>query len=288
MKSLQNMKRRAAQIESGDYIDVAELLCRPNNDAKAFRGDVWGIVAPSGGGKTAWAVQMAVYAAVKRNMSTLYISPEVADYNLHRRALQMIEKAGKYHVIQRAEHLYKKHENVLEKIHVHMKPENHNTLEQLLMDAAALHAERFDILIIDHMKLMKWEGEMRSGMEEFCGFVKHFAEKNNLVIWLVNQVPKSAMSKYGNVVKKIEYTDVSEASGIYQISDGGIVINTPYGPNNPARKISIGKGRDLSAQDFQDLPFRQNPNNFLFEPISISDMKNEQTENTIRMPVGTF
>lgn len=271
-KSLQGLQRRAAQIEQGNYLDIADLLGRPHVDAKAFKGDVWGVVAPSGGGKTAWMIQTAVYAAGYKDMATLYISPEVADYNVHRRALQMLEQAGKYHVINRAKDLYIKHQDLLNKIHVHTQPEHHTTIEQLIMDAAAANAKRFDMLVIDHMKLMKWQGDMRMEIEAFCSFVKQFAETNQLIIWLINQVPKSAMTKYGNVQKRLEITDVSEASGIYQILDGGIVINTPFGSNHSARRISIGKGRDLNAADLQDIPFRQNPNYFIFEPVSEQEL----------------
>lgn len=265
--SLGRLQRRAAQLADGHYLNIAALLGDPTKDAKAFRGEVWGIVAPSGGGKTAWMVQLAVYAAASLGMRSLYISPEVADYIVHRRALQMIERASKNHVMTRAEELYAKHHAILSKIVVHMEPTNHRTMPQLLADQAAATGARFDILIIDHMKLMDWSaGDLRTEMEAFCGFIKRFAEENQLLVWLVNQVPKSAMSKYGSGASRpLDITDVSEASGIYQIMDAGIVINTPKGPNYSDRLLSIGKGRDLDASAFQDIPFTQNPVYFAFE-----------------------
>lgn len=269
------MLSRKSEIEQGDYIDIATKLGRPWAELKAFRGDVWGVVAPSGGGKTAWMIQLVAEMAAEQSYNTLYISPEVSDFILHRRAIQMLGKVSAQEVYVDPESYFTEYEHVLQHIRVLPSPENHNTLERRLLDVAVELKDEIDMIVIDHMKLMNWEGEFRTEIERFCGFIKDFAVRNKLIVWLVNQVPKSAVSDYGGVKKDLEITDVSEASGIYQILDGGIVINTPYGNQVSARKIKVGKARDGEAGKLQDCWFRQHPKFFRFEQATHDELRKE-------------
>lgn len=247
---------------------------RKSIDAKIFFGDICGLVAPSGGGKTAFAQNIVLWSG----LDTLYVSPEVAAWQFNRRNIQILSGLGKKQIMKKPEYYWEQYKRNLDKVFCLEQPVSHKNLNDIVKQIMEI-CPKLDIhqVVFDHMKLMDWDSsEMRTAMEEFCRHIKPWAVNNDMIVWLINQVPKSAVKTFGSKKpKKIDITDTAEASGIYQISDVGISINTPMGINNPARKISVDKGRDMDAYYLQDLTFRQNKINFRFQPSTMGELRTE-------------
>lgn len=266
LQAAKSIEHRLNQIRRGHYLDLAKYFGR-NADLKMFDGDILLLVGGSGANKTT-IMQNIIHQTTG---NTLYISPEVYDHLFYRRQLQIITGHNKQHVMDNYKTLFEQYHHELDKIHLHCSGVSEHSLEQLVADLY-MHMPVNNI-VLDHMKLMDLKGDFTRRAEEFVAWLKPWASALNIKVFMVSQVPKSAMTPNYTTgkSKELEIYDAAGASGLYQISDLAMTINAPSGINEPIRYVSFGKARDGEAYKVVGVPMRVDPISMRMLPMDYQD-----------------
>lgn len=267
-KAFRQFEKRVDDMRNGRFVDLSSFFGVQGKPAHVFYGDIVSIVAGSGYGKTAFMQNLVDH----NGLPTLYISPEVSYWLFLRRQLQIKTGLSKNQVYSNYTRLIQENVEYLDNICVIERGINKKTIAAELKEV--LEEIPVKQIVIDHMKLMAFDSKnIRSEIEEFVAFIKPFAVENEIIVYLISQVPKSAqgMDKFTGKQKKLELEDASEAGGIFEIADVGITINAPFGKNSGVRSVSIDKGRDLDASAYQDVLFQLDGNSFRFSRLTEND-----------------
>jgi|GEM_PF-7104636 len=277
-QSLYRLSEKRRQLKVKDYLSISGAIGLNSHELIAQRGEVWGLVGGVGSGKTALSLQLAVYLAKNKGLQTLFVSPETPDYIIHRRAMQMLTKQAKEDILNNIERIGTQSLAILNKIRVLAKAVNKQSLPNAIKLLEQREDRKFDLIVIDHLKLLDWQtDDIRIELEQFCPFIKQLAERLNCIVLLVNQVPKYIEQQISMHNSKIAMIDVAEASGIYQVLDGGLIIDCPRGSNSSDRLVSVGKARDFSTTDLSPTRFRQSPIYWLFEPEKVAEERESRS-----------
>jgi hypothetical protein len=266
LQAAKSIEHRLSQIKRGHYLDLAKYFGRVA-DLKMFDGDILLLVGGSGANKT--TIMQNIIHHTPGN--TLYISPEVYDHLFYRRQLQIITGHNKQFVMDNYKDLFSQYHHELDKIHLHCSGINEHSLEQLMSDLF-MHMP-INNVVLDHMKLMDLKGDFTRRAEEFVAWLKPWASSLNIKVFMVSQVPKSAMSPNFTTGKhkELEIYDAAGASGLYQISDLAMTINAPSGINEPVRYVSFGKARDGEAYKVVGVPMRVDPISMRMIPMEYQE-----------------
>lgn len=263
LQAAKSIEHRQNQIRRGHYLDLAKYFGRVA-DLKMFDGDILLLVGGSGANKTT-IMQNIIH---QTSGNTLYISPEVYDHLFYRRQLQIITGYDKQYIMEHYKTLFEQYHEQLDRIHLHCTGVNEQSLERLIADL--FMQMPINNIVLDHMKLMDLKGDFTRRVEEFVAWLKPWASSLNIKVFMVSQVPKSAMTPNYTTgkSKELEIYDAAGASGLYQISDLAMTINAPSGINEPIRYVSFGKARDGEAYKVVGVPMRVDPVNMRMLPMN--------------------
>jgi KaiC/GvpD/RAD55 family RecA-like ATPase len=278
IQAAQAIEKRLEDLQKGRYLDLAKMLGR-DADLKMYDGDLFLCVGGSGSNKTTLMQNIIHYSGEP----TLYVSPEVYDHLFYRRQLQIITGHDKNYVLENYRSLFVEHAHLLDKIYLLCKGINEETLQTELAEVTL----RMGIknIVLDHMKLMSFGADFTGRAEEFVSWLKPWASRRGLRIFMVSQVPKSAMMPNYQTgrTRNLEIYDASGASGLYQISDIAMTINAPSGINEPIRYLSFGKARDGEAHRMEAIPTRLDAKSMRLIPMRPEDEKQIREEKLKRM-----
>lgn len=252
IRAAKSIETRLKQVQSKKYLDLAAFFGRPNADLKMFDGDILLLVGGSGANKTTIMQNIIHYT----NEPTLYVSPEVYDHLFYRRQLQIITGMSKHAVLSNYKYLFDEYSKQLDLIHLVCNGLNEISLQETLADVSMTMGIKN--IVLDHMKLMDLQGDFTRRAEEFVAWLKPFASSRGIKVFMVSQVPKSAMMPNYSTGKTrdLEIYDAAGASGLYQIADLAMTINAPTGINEPIRYVSFGKARDGEAYKVVGVPLK--------------------------------
>jgi len=275
--SLGSLAKRIKAYKTGNYFDLGPFF-KNNEEAPVFPGDLVLVVGDSGAGKTAFMQNICLQS----EMPTMYVSPEVSPALMMRRNMQILSGENKWYIYDHYRDVAKGYKEQLNKFYTIGYGINQDTIEEEYKKAC----EQINVkhIVLDHMKIMDFDfREIRGNLENFVVDLKKFAVNNDVIIWMVSQVTKNASSKnfYKTKSKEIQITDAAEASGLYQIANVGMTISLPNGKNNPARVVSVKKGRDIDASKFERIPFIQDRRNFRYIPNNDLHEKRQEYVNDI-------
>lgn len=252
ISAAKSIEHRLKQVQQKKYFDLAAFFGRPSADLKMFDGDILLLVGGSGSNKTTMMQNMINTLTEP----TLYVSPEVYDHLFYRRQLQIITGLSKHYVLSNYKYLFEEYHKQLDLIHLVCRGLNEITLQETLADLSMTMGIKN--IVLDHMKLMDLQGDFTRRAEEFVAWLKPFASTRGIKVFMVSQVPKSAMMPNYSTGKTrdLEIYDAAGASGLYQIADIAMTINAPTGINEPIRYVSFGKARDGEAYKVTGVPLR--------------------------------
>jgi hypothetical protein len=272
-----SLEHRLKQVQKKKYFDLAAFFGRPNADLKMFDGDILLLVGGSGANKTT-IMQNMVH---ELGEPTLYVSPEVYDHLFYRRQLQIITGLSKHEVLSNYKYLFQEYHKELDLVHLMCKGINEVSLQETLADLSLTMGIKN--IVLDHMKLMDLQGDFTRRAEEFVAWLKPFASARGIKVFMVSQVPKSAMMPNYSTGKtrELEIYDAAGASGLYQIADIAMTINAPTGINEPIRYVSFGKARDGEAYKVTGVPMKLEVNSMRMVPLRPDEelmLKQERVE----------
>lgn len=277
ISAAKSIEHRLRQIQQKKYFDLASFFGRPNADLKMFDGDILLLVGGSGSNKTTM-IQNMINTLTE---PTLYVSPEVYDHLFYRRQLQIITGLSKHTVLSNYKYLFEEYHKQLDLIHLVCKGLNEITLQETLADLSMTMGIKN--IVLDHMKLMDLQGDFTRRAEEFVAWLKPFVSTRGIKVFMVSQVPKSAMMPNFSTGKtrNLEIYDAAGASGLYQIADIAMTINAPTGINEPVRYVSFGKARDGEAYKVTGVPLKLDVESMRLIPLNPeeeSQLRQERVE----------
>lgn len=277
ISAAKSIEHRLRQIQQKKYFDLASFFGRPNADLKMFDGDILLLVGGSGSNKTTM-IQNMINTLTE---PTLYVSPEVYDHLFYRRQLQIITGLSKHIVLSNYKYLFEEYHKQLDLIHLVCKGLNEITLQETLADLSMTMGIKN--IVLDHMKLMDLQGDFTRRAEEFVAWLKPFVSTRGIKVFMVSQVPKSAMMPNFSTGKtrNLEIYDAAGASGLYQIADIAMTINAPTGINEPVRYVSFGKARDGEAYKVTGVPLKLDVESMRLIPLNPeeeSQLRQERVE----------
>ncbi len=232
---------------TGRQIDLANIFGFSNKDWKLVPGNVCVIMAPTGGGKSAFAQQITTISGV----NTIYASLEVSPIQMYRRSIQQVTGMSKTKVEQsllQGDTSYMRHIE-----HVHY-------VQSYSLDLKEIHElirnfeGQFTVLVVDHIKLIgSGSGDDYTRLGEITRQLKMLALKYKIIIIEISQV--------SNSVARTGTWDAVSGSGNGSIGHDADMVLALIGNNTePAREVRCLKNRDgdqgISFEGYLDNCFR--------------------------------
>lgn len=256
-KLLQNMSSDKFPTKFKGIDDVA--------DGGLARGEMGLVIAPSGGGKTMWAVNQAANY-VKSGMNVLYVPLEekldrmvlrleqtVANQSKHNYLDNGKLNEGFYDAVQTA---YSQNEELGRLFVVKKKPQEVTPaiLEQIIVDVMIRKGVQLDAVIVDYPDLMKNPFEKMSINESRAGgmlfeSLRGLAQEYQFVMWTLSQVNRTG---FGAQVKTAEAIEGSKQ----KINACELVFTLNQTPEEFAEgyiRIYLDKVRNQSGRAFDKI-----------------------------------
>ncbi|MBE5937570.1 MAG: replicative DNA helicase [Lachnospiraceae bacterium] len=267
---------------AGDFVSISDATMRTFNsihNASKSKGNVTGIrtgftdldyrtaglqksdliliAARPAMGKTAFALSMAEYVAVKSKIPTAIFSLEMSDEQLLKRIMAM-DASIDLHAITTGDLTGEEWESLVESV------QNIGNSELILVDNLSgltindicskcrkLKIERdLGLVIIDYLQLIEGNGRSESRQQEIAGIsrtLKSLARELNIPIIALSQLNRGVESRED---KRPKLSDLRESGAIEQDADIVMFLyrDEVYFPNDPDNKgkaeLIIGKHRN--------------------------------------------